>query len=307
MANEIVKANEFFKQEQVKAKFEELLGKRASAFMTSVLQIVNNNEMLKKADPFSVFNAARMAATMDLPINSNLGFAYIVPYNVKQQDGSYKVEAQFQVGYRGFIQLALRSGQFLNISCAPVYEGQLLENDPLLGCRFNWKEKKSEVIVGYVAFFKLVNGFEKHHYMTVEELTRHGMRFSQTFKKGFGLWKTDFESMASKTVLKLLLAKYAPLSIEMQLAVNTDQGIVKVDDQVEYPDNEEEVVVDKQAERVLLMIQDARTTEELEQMRELAHSSDNLIKAWNEREEQLTLEEAKRKDEEDKKTKAKKS
>jgi len=280
MANELIKANEFFKQDSVKQKFEELLGKRASAFMTSVLQIVNSNDMLKKADPFSVFNAARMAATMDLPINSNLGFAYIVPYNVKQSDGSFQVQAQFQVGYRGFIQLALRSGQFLNISCAPVYEGQLLKNDPLLGCTFDWNKKTSETCIGYVAYFKLVNGFEKHHYMTVDQLNKHGLRFSQTFKKGFGLWKSDFEAMASKTVLKLLLAKYAPLSIEMQQAVISDQGII-AEGEVNYPDNTEETPVDKEAERVYLLINDATSTAELQKLH--PHVPESLYEVFDEK------------------------
>jgi len=129
---------------------------------------------------------------------------------------------------------------------------------------FDWKAKKSETVIGYAASFSLLNGFEKVTYTTVADLKVHGMKFSQTFKKGFGLWKDDFDSMAIKTVLKLLLARYAPLSVEMQKAVITDQGFIKDADTLEvtYDDNEQSDI-DKEAERVALMISDAKTLEEL--------------------------------------------
>jgi recombination protein RecT len=229
-----------FSQDNVKAKFEELLGKKASGFMTSVLQVVASNQLLAKADPPSVYHAAAVAATLDLPINNNLGFAYIVPYNDKRQG---KCVAQFQMGYKGFIQLAQRSGQFLTISAAKVYKGQLISEDPLKGFEFDWTKKESDEVIGYAAYFKLLNGFEKTLYMTSAELNAHGTKFSQTFKKGYGLWKDDFDSMALKTVTKLLLSKYAPLSIEMQKAVTTDQSVIKNSetDDVEYIDVTEDI------------------------------------------------------------------
>ena len=230
----------FFESPAIKNKFTELMGKRAPQFITSVLQIANSNALLKNADPISIFNAAATAATLDLPLNNNLGFAYIVPYNEKQKDGTYKSVAQFQMGYKGFIQLAQRSGQFQTISVAPVYEGQLIEENPLTGFTFDWKAKKSDIVIGYAAYFRLLNGFEKTLYMTVSDLKKHGEKFSQTFKKGFGLWKDDFDSMAKKTVIKLLLSKFAPLSVEMQRAVITDQAVVKdfETEDVQYIDNE---------------------------------------------------------------------
>lgn len=206
----------FFYRDDVKAKFNELMGQRSAQFITSVLSIVNNNNYLKNATPESVFSAALMAATLDLPVNPNLGFAYIIPYGQ---------QAQFQVGYKGLIQLALRSGQFKTISVSPVYEGQIKQQNPLTGFEFDWANKLSDKVVGYAAYFSLINGFEKTHYMTVEEIQGHGKRFSKTF--GNGVWKTDFDAMACKTVLKLLLSKFAPLSIEMQKAVIADQAIIK--------------------------------------------------------------------------------
>lgn len=207
----------YFGTDLIKQKFTEILGKKAPGFIASILQITGNNELLAKADPVSIFNAAATAATLDLPLNNNLGFAYIVPY---------KGKAQFQMGYKGFIQLAQRSGQFKTIASTPIYEGQLIEQNPLTGYVFDFTKPKSDKVIGYAAYFELINGFHKTLYMTKEELLGHGTKYSQSFQKGFGLWKDDFDAMASKTVLKLLLSKFAPLSIEMQRAVISDQAII---------------------------------------------------------------------------------
>lgn len=255
-------------QDNVKKKFAELLGKKAQGFITSVLQCVASNDLLAKADPSSVYHAASVAATLDLPLNNNLGFAYIVPYNQRQKDGSYKQVAQFQLGYKGFIQLAQRSGQFKTISASPIFEGQIVESNPLTGFTFDFTKKTSETIVGYAGYFKLLNGFEKTMYMTTAELKAHGKNFSQTFKKNMGLWETNFDSMATKTVIKLLLSKFAPLSIEMQKAVMTDQAVINNEEATDfsYVDNETPEI-NKEEERVTLMIQDAATTEELDKLR----------------------------------------
>jgi recombination protein RecT len=258
--NQVVTAKQFFMQDAVKKKFDELLGKRSSAFMTSVLQIVSNNSYLQNASPQSVFNAACVAATLDLPINNNLGFAYIVPYGK---------DAQFQMGYRGFIQLAQRSGQFLTISASPIFDGQLIEENPLTGFVFDFKQPKKGNPIGYASYFKLLNGFEKTLYMTTEELNQHGKRFSQTFKSGRGLWKDDFDSMALKTVLKLLLSKFAPLSVEMQKAVITDQGVIDNPDtlEVSYVDNSEPEI-DHEVERATKLIERQASIESLETLLE---------------------------------------
>lgn len=270
MSNEITKpdtkavqsAKTLLNSDAVKKKFVELLGKpeKATAFITSVLQSVNNNDLLSKADPMTVLHAATVAATLSLPINPNLGFAYIVPYNSKNG-----CQAQFQMGYKGFIQLALRSGQFKKISACEIYEGQIKSENKLQGFDFDFKNRSSDKIIGYAAYFRLVNGFEAEHYMTVEELQKHGKRFSQTFKRGFGLWNDDFHSMALKTVIKLLLSKWAPLSVEMiQQAVVVDQSVINNDSATDftYIDNTEEKP-DKELERASHLIADAQSTEEL--------------------------------------------
>lgn len=248
----------FFSAPAVKSKFNELLGKNASSFITSVLQIASENKDLANVNPVSIYSAACMAATLNLPINNALGFAYIVPY---------KGEAQFQLGYKGFIQLAQRSGQFERLVSLPVYERQLIEEDPINGFKFDWKQKPSasEKPIGYYAFFRLINGFTAELYMTAEELEQHGKRYSQSYKKGYGVWANNFDAMALKTVTKLLLSKQAPLSVDMQKAVLSDQSVIKdIDGEFSYIDNEPEMGSKKSDEQALVAAfqnQQAQTAE----------------------------------------------
>ncbi len=261
-------AKGLFSREDVKLKFKEMLGRKSQGFITSVLQIVASNSMLQKADPNSIFNAAATAATLDLPINNNLGFAYIVPYNqrFKDEKGNWqsKQVAQFQLGYKGFIQLAQRSGQFKTIAATPIYEGQIVSNNPLTGTEFDFTKGDGKTIVGYASYFKLINGFEKTLYMTLDEMNAHGAKFSKSYANSDSLWKKDPIGMGNKTVIKLLLSKFAPMSIEMQKAILTDQAVINNEegDNVTYIDNEPEII-NKESERLLLMINDCTTVEDL--------------------------------------------
>ena len=261
-----------FERDDVKRKFQDMLGKRATSFITSVLQIAAQNQLLAQADPVSIYQAAAVAATLDLPLNANLGFAYIVPYNqsYKDEQGKWqkKQVAQFQMGYKGFIQLAQRSGQFKSIYASPIFEGQIISENPLQGYEFDFT-KKSDVLVGYAAKFKLLNGFEATWYMTIDQLKKHGAKYSKTFTNDKGLWNTDFEGMANKTVIKLLLSKFAPLSVDMQNAVIIDQGVINNHETIDvtYADNEP-LVIDKEAERIALMINDAQTFDDLMKVKE---------------------------------------
>ena len=217
---------ELFNDPIIKTKVEQLIGKNSATFATSVIQIANSNAMLRTAEPTSIFNAACMAATLNLPLQNGLGFAYIVPFKNNKER---KVEAQFQIGYKGFIQLAQRSGQFKRLVALPVYKKQLLKKDFINGFEFDWEQEpeKDENPIGYYAYFKLVNDFSAELYMSHDDIVKHAQRYSQTFKKGFGVWHDNFEAMALKTVIKLLLSKQAPLSVEMQQAVLADQSVVK--------------------------------------------------------------------------------
>lgn len=268
---EVISVKSLFAKDDVKQRFQEMLGKRATSFITSVLQIVSLSEQLAKADSMSVYQSAAMAATLDLPLNASLGFAYIIPFNQNSRDenGNWvtKVVATFQIGYKGIIQLAQRSGQFKSVGVTRVLDGQLLKNDPLMGPVFNWDGKKSDVIIGYAAGFSLINGFEKITFHTVDEVRGHGKKYSQTFKKDKGLWVDEFDTMAQKTVLKLLLSKYAPLSVDMQRAVIADQSVVNDVESldVSYPDHSQATTtpIDKETERLYLMIGDAHTIDDL--------------------------------------------
>ncbi|MBF0553656.1 MAG: recombinase RecT [Nitrospirae bacterium] len=220
--------------EAVKAKFQEILGKNANAFISSVTTIATTTK-LTECEPKSILGAAIAAASLNLNVTPSLGFAAIVPYGKS---------AQFQIMSKGLIQLALRSGQYRTINVTEIYDGELQNENRLTG-EFNFNGKrKSDTIVGYAAYFELLNGFAKSLYMTVDQIKAHGKRYSKTFDYAGSSWKSNFEGMARKTVLKLLLARYGILSIEMQSAITQDQAEMSVKDdlelsQITYIDNDE--------------------------------------------------------------------
>lgn len=211
-----------------KNKFNEMLGKKAAGFMSSIIAVTNNNKYLAKANPATVIGAAAQAAMLDLPINQSLGFAYIVPYGN---------EAQFQLGYKGYIQLAQRSGQYVDIGAKTVYEGELEYENRLLD-KFKFGERTGDKVIGYLAYFRLTNGFEKMLFMTLDEMQAHAKKYSKNYKGGTDKWGlTDFNTMAEKTVLKRLLSKYGPLSIEsvqMSQALSNDGSVISMNKDGEF-------------------------------------------------------------------------
>lgn len=190
----------------------------ANSFMSSVISVANGNPQLRKAEPMSIIGAAMVAATMQLQVIPTLGQCYIIPYGSK---------AQFQVGYLGLLQLCQRSGQFKKILAAPVHEGEYISGDEFdEDYVFDRKQRKSDKVIGYMAKFELLNGFTKVAYWDIEKVKSHATKFSQAFRAGFNSpWKSDFDAMAQKTVLKSIL-KFAPKSIEMQNAVTFDQSVI---------------------------------------------------------------------------------
>ena len=237
-------------RDDVRRRFQEVLGDKASAFLASVLNATRVNPQLAEADPMSVLSSAMVAATLDLPIDGNLGFAAIVPYRVKG-----KMVAQFQIMTRGFIQLALRTGQYKAIHAGPVYSDELKGIDPITGDVMisavpgGYREKGDEAqIVGYVAFFRLVNGFECVKYWPLEKIRQHGRKYSKSYENEYGLWRQNFPAMAEKTVLKNTLSKWGILSTTMQMAVKVDQAALRIESPtqnidtaaIEYVDAREE-------------------------------------------------------------------
>lgn len=237
----------------VMKKLNDVLGseKKAASFISSVISVANGNSQLRNANPMTILGSAMVAATLDLPVVPTLGLAYIVPY---------KGQAQFQLGFKGLIELAERSGQFKNIIDEVVYEGQLVKKNKFTGeYEFDEDAKKSDKVIGYMARMDLITGFSKTIYWTKEEVEAHAKKFSQAFRSGYtSPWKSDFDAMARKTVLKALFAKYAPKSVAIQQAIKFDQSVAKPADitdddltidafDVNYVDNEpvQEAVVEE--------------------------------------------------------------
>lgn len=225
----------YFYKPAVKKRFEEVLGSKAQNYIISILSLAGNTKVAE-CDPATVVNAAMTAALLDLPINPNLGLAYIIPYGLS---------ATLQIGWKGFVELSIRSGQFLTINVTDVKEGEIKRFNRLTGVlEFEWLEENRDKskTVGYVSFFKLLNGFEKMFYMTTEELEKHAKRYSKSYTSPYAktnVWKDDFDAMCRKTVIKLLLNRFAPKSIQMQRAILADQAIIKDDNTYEYIDNEQ--------------------------------------------------------------------
>lgn len=204
------------KQPEITSRFADILNENAPAFLSTVIAVAKGNAQLQLADPLSVLTAAMTAATLNLPVSPSLGYAALVPY--KTREG---VQCQLQIMTRGYVQLALRSGQFVRLEAQPVHEGEIAGLNRFTG-EITFAAPASEKVIGYLAYMKLRNGFEKFLLMTIQELEQHAKRYSQTAAKGFGLWKDNFDAMAKKTVLKLLLARWAPLSSGLMLAVERD-------------------------------------------------------------------------------------
>jgi len=262
-------------------KIEEILGKNAPAFVSSVLTLVNNNRFLQKADIATVYTSALMAASLNLSIQPSLGHAYIIPY---------KDQAQFQLGYKGLIQLAQRTGQFVRINSFEVCENELIEYNPIEGNKYDFKMNDRGAVVGYGAYFELTNGYKHHNFMSVEEIKKHATRYSKSFGKQSGVWADNFKEMALKTVLKLLLVRYAPVSIEDQWhkATVADGCVIRDVEtlDVDYIDNSsqdiETIQRNQERERIKKHIEESKDLADLEMVADFIAEYD-LTEFYNER------------------------
>lgn len=238
--------------ESVQQQFKNALGKNAGTFVASVIDLYNGDTGLQQCQPKQVVMEALKAAVLRLPINKALGYAYVIPFkNTKKVNGQWvKVyEPVFQMGYKGYIQLAMRTGQYRTINADAVYEGELRKVNKLTGEIAFDGERTSDKVVGYFCYFELLNGFSKTLYMTVEQMANHAKRYSKGLvkyddagnkvdvtvdslvaladlpmapdSKTVG-WLGNFHGMAIKTVIRNLLSKYGYLSVEMQDAISND-------------------------------------------------------------------------------------
>lgn len=229
----------------VMEQFNNALAKSAPTFVASVIDLYNGDTNLQQCEPKAVVMEALKAAVLKLPINKALGYAFIIPFNnsVKDNKGNWvkKMVPTFQMGYKGYIQLAMRTGQYRTINADVVYEGELRKANKLTGEIAFDGEKKSDKVVGYFCYFELLNGFSKTLYMTVEQMAEHAKRYSKGLKKETTVeslinlsnlpvapdsktvgWMGNFHGMAVKTVIRNLLGKYGYLSVEMQQAIVND-------------------------------------------------------------------------------------
>ena len=212
--------------EKIKARFFELLKESTPSFVSTLLQIWNGNTKLQDCTAKSILGAAGLAATLNLSISPSLGHAYIVPY---------KGQATFQIGIRGLIQLAHRTGLYTALNSNAVREGEIRGVDVITGDLITG-EKVSDKVVGYVAYMRLKNGFEKALYMIAEEIQAHAEKYSQSYaydlrsNKKSSVWSTNFDAMAKKTVLKSLINRWGVISSSaLATALQADQSVVTKD------------------------------------------------------------------------------
>ena len=229
--------------EKLRSRFEELLGKRMPSFMGSIVSMVNEDAALKEAffnAPLTVLQSALKAAAYNLPIDKALGFAYVVPFwNSK----TGKREAQFILGYRGMIQLANRTGAYEKLNVVDVREGELKSFDRLTeDVEVEWiqdEEERSRLpVIGYLGYFRLINGFEKKIYMSVGAINAHEKKFRKGNYGRPAIWNDNYDAMACKTVLRRLISKWGLMSIDYQKAdaqtvqIAQDIAAGKVDDEM---------------------------------------------------------------------------
>ena len=235
--------NQMIVAPNTQAYLQGVLGERKGEFINNITALVANNRQLQECEPTTLMFAALKATALRLPLDPNLAQAHVIPY---RNNKTRTVEAQFQMGWRGFVQLAIRSGQFQTINVTDIREGEMQGYDLISG-EMQVKampEREKLPVVGYLAFFRLTNGFAKSLYMTAGEVEQHAKRYSQTYAskndyvRNNSKWTTDFDAMARKTVLKLLLSRFAPLSVDMQQAVQADQAVMHGDSSFHYVDNE---------------------------------------------------------------------
>lgn len=264
--------NSYISHNATQEYLKKVLSDKKDAFVSNLVSLVANNAKLQECEPATLMYGAIRATASDLPLDPAFGCAYLIPYKNNKLG---IIEAQFQIGYRAYHQLALRSGLFKCINDTDIREGELVNRNRLTGqIDFNFEQddkKRSELpIIGYVSYFQLLNGFESTLYMSVEELKAHGLRYSQTYKSQYAnvrdssKWVTDFHEMCRKTVIKLHLSRKAPLSVEMQNAIRDDQAVFRNADTPDYVDVAgDEPLIDKdKASKVAAMFDDAKIVDE---------------------------------------------
>lgn len=247
----------FMSQSVIQNRIAKTIGSdRGQRFITAIVSAVNNNQDLARCTNNSIYSGALLGESLNLSPSPQLGHYYLVPFNVKKQDINgkdyWESQAQFQLGYKGYLQLAIRSGQYKKINVLAIKEGELISYNPLdeeiqVKLIEDEETRENAKTIGYYAMFEYSNGFKKTLYWSRKKMQAHAEKYSQGYrsdlKKGtsYTFWSKDFDGMAYKTMLRQLISKWGIMSIDLQNAIEKDMGIIQEDGNVDYPDNQPSV------------------------------------------------------------------
>lgn len=240
---------------------------RATRFIASISSAVATNQALQECDAGTILSGALLGESLNLSPSPQLGQYYLVPFNDSKK--GYKV-AQFQLGYKGYIQLAIRSGQYEKLNVLAIKKGELIKYDPLneeieVNLIEDEEERENAETIGYYAMFEYTNGFRKSLYWSKSKMEKHALKYSKGYAshKGYTFWEKDFDGMAYKTMLRQLISKWGIMSIDMQQAVEKDMATINTDGTYEYVDNEEDIVIEQEEPKEEISTQNENTEKEV--------------------------------------------
>ena len=236
----------YLTQDAVKNQINEVIGgKNGQRFISSIVSAVNNNPQLAQCTNQSILSGALLGESLKLSPSPQLGQYYLVPFKDKNKG----MVAQFNLGYKGYIQLAIRSGQYKKLNVLAIKEGELVKFDPLneeieVNLIEDEEEREKAPTTGYYAFFEYINGFRKAIYWSRARMEAHAIKYSAGYraKKGYTFWEKDFDGMAYKTMLRQLISKWGIMSIDMQSAIDADTALINEDGTKVYVENEPDIV-----------------------------------------------------------------
>lgn len=251
-ANQKLGITTYLSNDAVKNQINSIVGgKNGPRFISSIVSAVNANSQLQQCTNQSILSGALLGESLNLSPSPQLGQYYLVPFNDREKG---KV-AQFQLGYKGYIQLAIRSGQYKKLNVLAIKEGELIRFDPLneeIEAKLIEDEEAREQAetIGYYAMFEYTNGFKKAIYWSKKKMEAHAMKYSMGYraKKGYTFWEKDFDGMAYKTMLRQLISKWGIMSIDMQTAIDADMAVINADGTKNYVDNEDENIIEQPAQ-----------------------------------------------------------
>lgn len=240
---------------------------RATRFIASISSAVATNQALQECDAGTILSGALLGESLNLSPSPQLGQYYLVPFNDSKK--GCKV-AQFQLGYKGYIQLAIRSGQYKKLNVLAIKKGELVKYDALneeieVNLIEDEEERENAETIGYYAMFEYTNGFRKSLYWSKSKMEKHALKYSKGYAahKGYTYWEKDFDGMAYKTMLRQLISKWGIMSIDMQQAVEKDMATINTDGTYEYVDNEEDIIIEQEEPKEELEIQNENTEKEV--------------------------------------------